>query len=207
MPDSAYFECKQLYNTIREYAEQIKRFNNQLHSLKLLPIPSKDTIRSLEKMKDHFAKEMDNLETKLEIQLAQWQPAQLKNVGSIKGIGKRATAMLIVFTQGFKYTHNHRQLISFAGLAPSEYSSGTSIHGKSRIYKRGGKNLRDVLYMCSMNAIKTNPACKALYERLRANGKTGKQGLIAVCNKLLKQVFAVVKNNSLYQPNYCSPKP
>jgi len=55
--------------------------------------------------------------------------------------------------------------------------------------------------------MKTNPACKALYERLRANGKTGKQALIAVCNKLLKQVFAVVKNNSLYQPNYCSAKP
>ena len=61
--------------------------------------------------------------------------------------------------------------------------------------------------MCSMNAMKTNVACKALYERLRANGKTGKQALIAVCNKLLKQVFAVVKNNSLYQPNYCSAKP
>ena len=71
----------------------------------------------------------------------------------------------------------------------------------------GGKNLRDVLYMCVMNAIKTNPACKSLYERLRANGKTGKQGLIAVCNKLLKQVFAVVKNKSLYQPNYCSARP
>jgi len=93
------------------------------------------------------------------------------------------------------------------GLAPTEHSSGTSIHGKGRIYKKGGKNLRDVLYMCSMSAIKTNPACKALYERLRANGKTGKQALIAVCNKLLKQVFAVVKNNTLYQPNYCSAKP
>ena len=62
-------------------------------------------------------------------------------------------------------------------------------------------------YSISMNAMKTNPACKALYERLRANGKTGKQGLIAMCNKLLKQVFAVVKNNTLYQPNYCSAKP
>ena len=206
MPDSAYFECKQLYNSIREYAEQIKRFNNQLHSLKLLPIPSKDTIKSLEKVKGQLAKEMDNLEIKLEVQLEKWQPAQLKSVGSIKGIGKRATAMLIVFTQGFKYTHSHRQLISFAGLSPTEYSSGTSIQGKPRIYKRGGKNLRDVLYMCSMNAMKTNPACKALYERLRANGKTGKQALIAVCNKLLKQVFAVVKNNTLYQPNYCSAK-
>lgn len=207
MPDSAYFESKQLYNTIREYAEQIKRFNNQLHSLRLLPIPSKDTIKSLEKMRDQLEKEMLHLEKKLELQLQQWQPAQLKSVSSIKGIGKRATAMLIVFTQGFKYTHSHRQLISFAGLSPTEYSSGSSIQGKSRIYKRGGKNLRDVLYMCSMSAMKTNPACKALYERLRANGKTGKQALIAVCNKLLKQVFAVVKNNSLYQPNYCSAKP
>ena len=207
MPDSAYFESKQLYNTIREYAEQIKRFNNQLHSLRLLPLPSKDTIKSLEKMKQQLAKEILHLEEKLQTLLQSWQPAQLKSISSIKGIGKRATAMLIVFTQGFKYTNNHRQLISFAGLSPTEYSSGSSIQGRSRIYKRGGKNLRDVLYMCSMNAIKTNTACKTLYERLRSNGKTGKQALIAVCNKLLKQVFAVVKNNSLYQPNYCSAKP
>ena len=207
MPDSAYFECKQLYNTIREYTEQIKRFNNQLHSLRLLPVPSKDTIKSIEKIIANMEKEIKLLEQKLQLLLQQWQPEQLKNVSSIKGIGKRAAAMLIVFTQGFKYTQSHRQLISFAGLAPTQYSSGSSIQGKPRIYKRGGKNLRDVLYMCSMNAMKTNTACKALYERLRANGKTGKQALIAVCNKLLKQVYAVAKNNTLYQPNYCSAKP
>lgn len=207
MPDSAYFEGRQLYNTIREYADQMKRFNNQLHSLRLLPVPGKDTIRSLEKMNEHLAKETVAFEAKLEALLQQWQPAQLKNVSSIKGIGKRATAMLIVFTRGFKDTHSHRQFISFAGLSPTKYSSGTSIHGKSKIYKRGGKNLRDVLYMCAMNASKTNPACKALYERLKSKGKAGKQALIAVCNKLLKQVFAVVKNNTLYQPDYCSAKP
>ena len=207
MPDSAYFESKQLYNTIREYTEQIKRFNNQLHSLGLLPVPSKDTIKSLQKMKKHLEKEIAILELKLETMLQQWQPAQLKSISSVKGNGKRATAMLIVYTQGFKNTHSHRQLISFAGLSPTQYSSGSSIQGKPRIYKRGGKSLRDVLYMCSMNAIKTNTACKTLYERLRANGKTGKQGLIAVCNKLLKQAFAVVKNNSIYQSNYCSAKP
>jgi transposase len=207
MPDSAYFESKQLYNTIREYTEQIKRINNQLHSLRLLPVPSKDTIKSLEKIIVCMEKEIKQLEQKLQLLLEQWQPEQLKSVSSIKGIGKRAAAMLIVFTQGFKHTQSHRQLISFAGLAPTQYSSGSSIQGKPRIYKRGGKNLRDVLYMCSMNAMKTNTACKALYDRLRANGKTGKQALIAVCNKLLKQVFAVVKNNTLYQPNYCSAKP
>jgi transposase len=207
MPDHAYFECKQLYNTIREYSEQIKRFNNQLHSLGLLPVVSKDAIKSLQKMKGQLQKEMKNLEEKLQSLLQLWQPEQLKNVSSIKGLGKRATAMLIIFTQGFKNTRNHRQLISFAGLSPTEYSSGTSIQGKSSICKRGGKQIRDVLYMCAMNASKTNTACKALYERLRAKGKTGKQAIIAVCNKLLKQAFAVVKNNTLYQPAYCSAKP
>lgn len=207
MPDQSYFEGKQLYNTIREYSEQIKRFNNQLHSLQLLPVVSKDTIKSLQKMKVYLQKEMKALEEKLESLLQTWQPLQFKNISSVKGLGKRATAMLIIFTQGFKNTRNHRQLISFAGLSPTEYSSGTSIQGKSSICKRGGKQIRDVLYMCAMNAIKTNAACKALFERLKAKGKTGKQGLIAVCNKLLKQAFAVIKNNTLYQPNYCSVKP
>jgi hypothetical protein len=47
--------------------------------------------------------------------------------------------------------------------------------------------------------------------KLRTNGKTGKQALVAVMNKLSKQVFVPIaigiKNNSLYQPNYCSAKP
>ena len=154
-----------------------------------------------------FEKEMALLEKKLEACLKQWQPDQYKSISSIKGLGKRATALLIIYTQGFRHTRNHRQLISFAGLSPTEYSSGSSIKGNNRIYKKGGKVIRDVLYMCAMNAKQTNVACKHLFDRLKANGKTGKQALIAVMNKLLKQVFAVVKNNSLYQPNYCSAKP
>ena len=207
MPDGAYFESKQLYNTIRQYSEEIKRFNNQLHSLSILPVQNKETIKSLQKMKAVFEKEIKSLEIKLESLLLTWKPEQVKSVSSIKAIGRRATAMLIIYTQGFKYTQNHRQLISFAGLSPREYTSGSSINGRPRICKKGGKPIRDVLYMCAMNAIKTNTACKALYERLRTNGKSGKLALIAVCNKLLKQVFAVVKNNTLYQPNYCSLQP
>ncbi len=128
MPDSMYFESKQLYNTIRQYSEEIKRFNNQLHSLRILPVQNKETIKSLEKMKLQFEKEIKILELKLEALLIKWKPDQVKNIGSIKAIGRRATAMLIIYTQGFKYTENHRQLISFAGLSPKEYGSGTVSH-------------------------------------------------------------------------------
>ena len=61
--------------------------------------------------------------------------------------------------------------------------------------------------MCALNAKATNAACKQLYDRLVAKGKNKKLAIIAVFNKLLKQVFAVVKNNTLYQPNYCSARP
>jgi transposase len=111
MPDQAYFQGKQLYKAIREYQEQIKRFNNQLHSLRLLPVQSKETIRSLEKMKAGLQKEVKNLEGELQELLQHWQPEQLKNISSVKGIGKRAGAMLIMFTQGFRNTRNHRQLL------------------------------------------------------------------------------------------------
>jgi len=35
------------------------------------------------------------------------------------------------------------------------------------------KTYGDMLCMCTMNAIKSNKACKALYDRLSANGKIG----------------------------------
>jgi ABC-type transporter MlaC component len=57
--------------------------------------------------------------------------------------------------------------------------------------------------MCAINAKYTKEVCKQLFDRLKANAKTGKQALINFVDKLLKQVFAVVKK-SLYQSNYCS---
>jgi transposase len=58
-------------------------------------------------------------------------------------------------------------------LSPTEYSSGTSIKGSKRIYKKGGKSIRDVLYMCATNAKHTNEDWKQLFERLKVNGKLG----------------------------------
>jgi hypothetical protein len=43
-----------------------------------------------------------------------------------------------------------------------------------------------------------------LYERLRAAGKRGKVALIAVCNKLLKQAFAIATKGIEYEENFKS---
>jgi transposase len=125
---------------------------------------------------------------------------------TIPGIGKRTVAMMIIATDGFRKVDNYRQLSSWAGLSPKEYSSGKSIRGKIRISKMGGKELRNMLYMCSLSAIKSNKACKELYDRLKAKGKNGKLALAAVGNKLIKQCVAIAKSGLPYDEKYLSEK-
>lgn len=202
MPCQQYFECKQLNNAIESLTCEIVSFNNKIYAAEKLKIDSVVVIKSYKTIIKNLKAELKKLEVELNKKLKSWQPELTKKVQSVKGIGKRATAILIVFTQAFQHTHTYQQLISYAGLSPKEYSSGKSIKGRVRISKIGGKQLRHTLYMCALNAKATNAACKELFDRLVAKGKNKKLAIIAVCNKLLKQVFAVVKSGTMYQDNY-----
>jgi len=202
MPCQQYFECKQLNNAIESLTQEITAFTNKIYAAEKLKMDSIVVIKSYKSIIKNLRSELKKLEAELDKKLKIWHPDLVKTVQSVKGIGKRATAILIVFTQAFEHTASYQQLISYAGLSPKEYSSGKSIRGKVRISKIGGKQLRQTLYMCALNAKANNAACKDLYDRLVAKGKNKKMAIIAVCNKLLKQVFAVVKSGNLYQDNY-----
>jgi transposase len=202
MPDQLYFECKALNNAIETLTAEITSFKNKLHALSKLSIDSKVIVSGYKKILKDMQAELKKFETELYRKLEAWQPELVKQVRSVTGIGKRATAILIVCTQGFKHTKTYQQLISYAGLSPKEYSSGSSIRGKVRICKQGNSLLRHTLYMCALNAKATNGACKELFDRLVAKGKNKKLAILAVANKLLKQVFGVVKNACLFDKNY-----
>lgn len=202
MPDRLYFECRTLNNAIESMTKEITSFKNKLYSLSKLDYDTKEVEKGYKHLLKQLGLELQKLEDTLAKKLAEWQPDLVKQVSSVVGIGKRATSILIVSTQGFKNTETYQQLICYAGLSPKEYTSGTSIRGKTRICKQGGGRLRHTLYMCALNAKETNPACKALFDRLVAKGKNKKLAVIAVCNKLLKQVFGVVKSGEMFDRNY-----
>lgn len=202
MPDTAYFECRSLNNAIHDLTKEITKFSNQVHSIKKCPYETKTIEKSFQKIIKKLNEEKQNLEAILQQKLIEWEAETLKLVTSIKGIGTKAAAELIIYTQGFKDMNSYKQLISYAGLSPTEYRSGSSIRGRVRICKQGGKQLRHILYMCALNAKKTNAQCRALFDRLVEKGKNKKAAIIAVCNKLLKIVFGVVKNRTMYQDNF-----
>jgi len=204
VPPKEQLYCTQLMGSIDLYSRQLVMITNQLHSLSQGPVQMKEVIKSLNKIKVHIEREIKKLEMQLHNLLQAWESEQLKNISTIPGLGKRAVALLIVYTDGFKRVQNHRQLIALAGLAPREHTSGSSVRGRKGICKMGNGHLRSVLYMCSLSAIKHNQACKDLYDRLKAKGKRSKVALIAVCNKLIKQAFAIATKGTTYQSNYKS---
>mgnify|MGYP000639700332 CR=1 FL=1 len=107
-------------------------------------------------------------------------------------------------TDCFERFNTASELCSFAGLTPIIRESGSSIRSRPRISKMGNRRLRKVLFICSFSASKHNKACKELYNRIVAKGKSKKLALIAVSNKLLKQSFAIAKSGLPYDENFVS---
>ena len=112
--------------------------------------------------------------------------------------------MIVVLTGGFDRFTSAAELCSYAGLTPVIRQSGSRVKGRPRISKIGNQKLRNLLFMCSFNACKYNKACKAIYDRIVAKGKSKKLALIAVCNTLLKQAFAIAKSGLIYEDTYRS---
>lgn len=116
-------------------------------------------------------------------------------VTSVPGVGPKTATMMICLTDGFnKFTPAHvKQFISYIGMSPRTFESGTSVKGRAHISKVGNSRLRSMLYMCSWTAKTNNQQCAQLYERLHEKGKPEKVIKIAICHKLIRQIFGVIK--------------
>lgn len=176
--------------------------NNQLESFDSSGMLTKELRKEISKEllhKDHLIKKL----TKQMEQIAQAHYSDmLADLESIPGMGRKTAMMLTVLSGGFSRFDDYRKLSSYIGMCPRIFESGTSVKGKARICKMGMSRIRATLYVCSWSASRCNKACRELYERLLAKGKAKKLALIAVANKLLKQAFAIAKQQTKYQENY-----
>ena len=186
-------ECLQMTRLLAVYTKQSTMLKNKLHGEAVLGNPSKTVVGSLKRSLKQVQKEMKMLEDKLMILVKEVHQDVLTRLKSIPGIGNKTALMLVVLTDGFERFNSGSELCSYAGLTPVTRQSGSSVNGRPRISKIGNQKLRNLLFMCSFNACKYNKACRDIYERIVAKGKSKKLALIAVCNKLLKQAFAIAK--------------
>lgn len=203
IPEAAYIvKAKELLSLIQTYSRQSTALKNKLHALESRGHGKGTLVASIRRQLRQLKKERGLLEGELDALVRSNEPGLYSRLTTIPGIGKKTAVLMMVSTSNFETFDSYKQVSSFLGLAPNERTSGSSIRGRSRISKTGDGQLRNHLFMCSFTASVHNPQCKALFDRIVAKGKSKKLALIAVCNKLIKQAFAIAKSGMPYDPNY-----
>ena len=117
---------------------------------------------------------------------------------SVIGIGLIAAAALLVYTQNFTAFDNNRQFACYAGVAPFEHSSGSSVRGKTSTSHLANKKMKALLSNCAASAVQHDPQLKAYYQKKRAEGKERLVVLNAVKAKLINRAFATVNRGTAY---------
>ncbi len=115
---------------------------------------------------------------------------------SVPGIGKQSAVYLIIKTRCFTQFANWRKLACYAGIAPFEYSSGSSIRGKTRVCHLADKKMKSLLNMAALSAKKNDKEMSGYYLRKTAEGKNPMSVLNTIRCKIISRVFAVINRQT-----------
>jgi transposase len=124
---------------------------------------------------------------------------------SIKGLGIVTVAGLIGEIGDFKKFTTQSEIAKLAGLDLYEVSSGKR-RGQRRISKRGRSLLRKILYYAAMQTIRKNGIMHDYYQRLIGRGMKSMMALVAVSRKLLRIIFAIVRDDAEFIMNHESQR-
>lgn len=117
---------------------------------------------------------------------------------TIPGIGPVTALYLVAITQGFTRFANSRKFACFAGVAPFEYRSGSSVKGKTKVSHLANKKIKSLLHMASLTAIRYDPELKLYYQRKKEEGKHSMLVLNNIKFKLIQRAFAVINRQTPY---------
>ena len=119
---------------------------------------------------------------------------------SIPGIGELTTAVIVSEFGDFNKFSNADKLLSFAGLEPGIYQSGT-ILANGKMVKRGSGYLRYSLMNIANVVIRYNPTFYDFYLKKRSEGKCHRVALSHVCKKLLRVIYKLETQNIQFNPS------
>jgi len=195
--DEATQELEALCTRRRQLVTMLSAEKNRLHT-------ATTTVRSEIKRHIHWLeKEISQLERDLDRRIrssAAWREKD-DLLRSCKGIGPVSTQTMVSCLPELG-TLSGRQIAALVGVAPFNNDSGQH-HGRRHI--QGGRlDVRAVLYMATLAAIRHNPVIRAFHRRLIAAGKAKKVAITACMRKLLTILNAMLRDKKPWQPDFAA---
>jgi transposase len=114
-------------------------------------------------------------------------------LNSVPGVGPVTINMLLGRLPELG-TLDRKRVAALVGLAPFADDSGKR---RGQRYVQGGRaDVRCVLYMATLSAVRCNPVVRDMFQRLDAAGKPFKLAMTACMRKLLTILNAMLKHNT-----------
>lgn len=145
--------------------------------------------------------EIDKFDKLISERIEDIQIDKIDIITSIPGIGKSLATSFICEVPEIEIFKSGRSLVAFAGFDPLVKRSGQYV-GRLGISKKGSRHLRRTVYIMAMNVIRFEGTFRRFYLRLRERGKTYMEAVVAVANKLLRTIYAMLIHRTPYSPNY-----
>ena len=128
------------------------------------------------------------------------QLPEFEVIKSIPSVGEKLSIRLLAEIGDISKYNSSKALIAYAGLDPMVMQSGKQSGEHMHITKKGNSFLRSSLYLLITCLCRYNPTSKiALYISKKKNdGLHPKAAMIAGCNKLLRIIYSMLSNGTLY---------
>lgn len=206
MPADKEIQRLQMLNSTREHlVKQKAALLSSVKEYSNIGLLKQDLVmQTHQRLIKQFEKEIEKLETEMKA-IVETNPALQNNyrlLTSIKGVGKVLAFTTLIKTKNFTRFSNARKFACFCGTAPFEYTSGTSIKGKTKVSHLADKRMKSLLDLAAKSAIQYDKELREYYLKRVEMGKPKMSTINIVRNKLIYRMFAVVKRQTPFLENY-----
>ena len=195
MPDEVTIELQALVTRRRQLIDMRTAETNRLETCRVLPVR-----RNIQKMINMLTKQIGKVDDDIDTTIRNsplWRERE-DLLSSAIGVGS-TTARTLLTQLPELGSLNRREIAALVGLAPFNNDSGK--RSGVRSIRGGRSDVRAVLYMATVAAVRFNPQLRSVYARLLAAGKAKKVALIACARKLLTILNAMMRTQTPWRPN------
>jgi transposase len=195
LKDEESQELEALVVRRRQVVDMITAETNRLHAAP----PSRRVTAAIRKTITYLDKQLDDIDDDLDKAVRGSSAWREKDdlLQSVPGVGKVLSRTLIAHLPELG-TLSGKQIAALVGVAPLNRDSGAT-RGRRCVW--GGRaQVRQVLYMAALVAVRFNPTFQRFYARLIGTGKLRKVALTACMRKLLTILNAMVRSARPWSP-------
>jgi transposase len=192
-------EILRLKALLREYAALVKMKARCKRLIHVQEVYQKTTEQQLDSAFPLLRDALDAGLKEMKKHLEKPQSEVQELLQSIPGIGPVCSASLVGHIGDIRRFDHPAKLVAYLGLDCRVHNSGTSVHGKGFLTKRGNGALRSLLFNAAFIARQHNPDLKQFFEKKMGEGKHYCTAMCAVERKLVHLIYAVWKRGTPFE--------